>query len=254
MIMKYIKFIIQVLSLLIFIICAVYLFKYFYGNYTAQKDIAELQNIASEDKDRDGEEESYAENGMLSEYYELYQRNNDLVGWIRIANTVIDYPVMYRNSDNEYYLHRNFDREYQYSGLPFMDKDCDLAKPGDNLIIYSHNMKNGTMFAPILKYADKDYLSEHREIEFDTMYKREKYIIISVFRTQVGSQHEFKYYNFTDSHSEEDFENFVDAVKKLSLYNIDESAVYGDKLLTLSTCSYNRKNERFVVVAKKIAE
>lgn len=251
--MKRARLIIQILSFLVFAVCAVYLSKYFYDNYNAKSDIAQLQSIAAEDKGS-GAEESYAENGMLSEYYELYQRNGDMVGWIRIADTSIDYPVMYRNDDNEYYLHRNFDKEYSYSGLPFMDKDCDLAKPGDNLIIYGHNMKSGLMFAPLLKYENENYLSEHREIEFDTMYKREKYRIISVFRTQVGSQHEFKYYNFTDSHSEEDFDNFTDAVKKLSLYNIDESAAYGDKLLTLSTCSYDSDDERFVVVAKKISK
>ena len=251
--MKHTKTVIQLLFLFIFIICAAFLFKYFYNNYSAQKDIDELRKVVEQEDTPENEEaqEKYAPNGMIEEYYELYVKNNDMVGWLKIDDTDINYPVMYKNSDNEYYLHKNFEKEYQYSGLPFMDKDCDLAKPGDNIIIYAHNMKNGTMFAPLLKYEDEEYLNSHNEIKFDTLYKREKYKIISVFKTQVGSQNEFKYYNFTDSHSEEDFENFVDAVKRMSIHNIDESAVYGDKLLTLSTCSYSRKNERFVVVAKK---
>ena len=257
--LKRLKTVVQILSLFIFLGCAIYLGKYLYDGYTAQKDISVLQDIVADksrrsNKATENHKERYAENGMLYDYYDLYKHNNDMVGWIKIEDTNINYPVMYHNTDNEYYIHKNFDKEYQYSGLPFMDKDCDLSKPSDNIIIYSHNMKNGTMFAQLLKYEDVNFLNEHKLIHFDTMYKRGTYDIIAVFRTQVGGVNEFKYYNFTNSHTDSDFENYVDAAKKLSMHSIDETAHYGDELLTLSTCSYNRKNERFVVVAKKVSK
>ncbi len=254
--MKRMKMIIQILSFLIFLGCAVYLGNYIYKNYTAQKDINVLRrSVDTADKKSAADNDkktAYMPNGMLEKYYSLYKKNNDMVGWVKIDGTEINYPVMYVNNSNEYYLHRNFEREYSDSGLPFMDKDCNLAKPGDNLIIYAHNMRNGSMFASLLKYDDKAFLDEHSEICFDTMYSEGKYRIISVFKTQVGAKNEFKYYNFTDSQSRADFENYVSAAKRLSIHDIDASAEYGDKLLTLSTCSYNRKNERYVVVAKKI--
>lgn len=215
-----------------------------------------LQQIVTLSEQSDNGEKkkskNFAPNGMLAQYYDLHEQNNDMVGWIKIEGTEINYPVMYRNDSNDYYMSRNFEQNNQSSGIPFMDMECDLSKPSDNIIIYAHNMRNGTMFAPLLKYEDEKFLEEHRIINFDTLYKKGKYKIISVFRTQVGSKHEFKYYNFIDAHSAEDFENFIDGAKQLSLHDINESAVYGDYMLTLSTCSYSRKNERFVVVAKKI--
>ena len=245
---------VQLLSLFVCAFCVVYLGKYIYDGYTEKKNMSQLQSIVSMSETEDGEKKNknFAPNGMLAMYYDLYQKNNDMVGWIKIEGTDINYPVMYRNDSNDYYMNRNFEKQEQRSGIPFMDMECNLSQRSDNIIIYAHNMRNGTMFAPLLKYADKDFLNEHRIINFDTLYKRNKYKVISVFRTQVGSAHEFKYYNFIDASSEEDFENFVDGAKKLSLHDIEDKAVYGDYLLTLSTCSYNSKNERFVVIAKKI--
>ena len=242
----------QILSFFIFICCALYLAKYFYDGYKADREVVRLRDIAGQTDGESAPEEAYASNGMLEEYYKLYEQNNDVVGWVRIDDTRINYPVMYKNTDNDYYLHRNFEGEYQYSGLPFMDKDCNLTADGSNLIIYAHNMKNGSMFADLIKYAKEDFLAEHKIIHFDTMYERGNYEIISVFKTQIGAENEIKYYNFTIPKSEQNYEDFVSAVKRASIHKIDETAEYGDDLLTLSTCSYNRSNERFVVVAKKV--
>ena len=245
----------QLLSLFICALCIVYLGVYIHKGYSERKSVETLQKtVTSSEQDDMGEKKSkhFAPNGMLNQYYDLYEQNNDMVGWIKIEGTDINYPVMYRNDSNDYYMNRNFEGKTQASGIPFMDMECDLSKPSDNIIIYAHNMRNGTMFAPLLKYEDEKFLDEHRIINFDTLYKKGKYKIISVFKTQVGSNHEFKYYNFINAHSAEDFENFIDGAKQLSIHDIDETAVYGDYMLTLSTCSYSRKNERFVVIAKRI--
>lgn len=245
--MKKMKVFVQVLSLIVFFVCCVYMGVYFYKDYHLRSDFSEVREMADA-----GEDNIYAENGMLNEYYEMYLRNDDMVGWVSIDDTNINYPVLYKNTDNDYYLHRNFEREYSESGIPFMDRECSLAKPSDNLIIYAHNMKNGTMFANLLKYSDEEFLCEHKIIKFSNLYERGEYTVIAVFKTQVGTRNEFKYYNFTEASSADDFDNYVSAAKALSIHSIDESAVYGDELLTLSTCSYSRKNERFVVVAKRI--
>lgn len=249
--MRRFKVFMQILSLFVFVLCCGYMGLYLYEYYNTKSDIAIVREAVEKAAEEASGEKKYAENGMLAEFYDLYCQNEDMVGWILIEGTEVNYPILYKNTDNDYYLHRNFEKKYSDGGMLFLDKECSLAAPSDNLIIYGHNMKNGTMFAPLLKYADADFLAEHKTIMFSNLYENFEYTIISVFKTQVDSADEFKYYNFVEAESEADFENFVEAAKRLSIHSIDESAVYGDELLTLSTCSYNRKNERFVIVAKR---
>lgn len=244
--------IIQIICTAVFLCCGAYLGKYYYDSYSANKELSDLQQIVENAEENSGDDEARAENGMLSGYYELYKQNSDIVGWIKIADTKIDYPVMQNTDNNEFYLHKSFEKEYQYCGLPFADYQCDVNKPSDNVIIYAHNMKDGSMFAALLKYEDYDFLLEHPIIEFDTLYERGEYEILYAFRTKQENKHELKYHEFIDAGNQEDFYEFIETVKKLSVYNNDKQADYGDKLLTLSTCSYNSSNERFVVVAKKL--
>lgn len=249
--MRKFKVCMQILSLLVFVVCCCYMGVYLYEYYNMKSDIEIVREAVETAADNTDEEQRYAENGMLVEFYDLYCQNEDMVGWILIEDTDVNYPVLYKNTDNDYYLHRNFSKKYSNGGIPFLDKECSLASPSDNLIIYGHNMKNGTMFAPLLKYRDADFLAAHKTVMFSNLYEKFEYTIISVFKTQVDSADEFEYYNFIDADSEEDFNNFVTTAKKLSIHTIEESAEYGDELLTLSTCSYNRKNERLVVLAKR---
>ncbi len=271
------KRIILILSLCIVVGCGAYLGKYFYDSYRAAQDISELQHLveagnsggsAGEEELQGGNEaaqdnagneqaaaeaEQYAPNGMLQGYYDAYQKNNDMVGWLKISGTKINYPVMHRPGDNEYYLHRNFEKEYQYSGLPFLDGDCDISLPSDNLIIYAHNMRDGSMFAHLLDYEDEDFFRENPTISFDTNYKRGTYAIFAVFSTKVGSSNEFEYYSKTMFDDKADFDAYVKQALDRSYYETYVDVIYGDKLITLSTCSYHRSNERTVVMAKKIS-
>ena len=254
--------IILILSLCIFLGCVVYIGFYIYNSYTTQTKISHLQRIVDNDDNiledievieepEEDKPEEYASNGMIKGYYDAYVLNNDMVGWIRLPNTKINYPVM-QQDNNEFYLHRNFEKEYQYSGLPFLDYQCDIKLPSDNLIIYAHNMRDGSMFAKLLSYEKKDYYKNNQIVYFDTNYQRGKYHIFAVFRTKVGSDDEFRYnenIHFTD---ELVFREYIEQVKENSLYDTDVEVNFGDKLLTLSTCSYNRSNERVVVMAKKI--
>lgn len=250
MVMK-IRTIIQVLLIFVFAICAVFVFKYFYNAKQSQDNFNDLKEIVKKEAAEDITD-SYipkrADNGMIEAYYELYKRNNDMAGWINIPDTPIDYPVV-QCGDNNFYLYRDFDKKHQSSGIPFLDFQCGENSAND--IIYAHNMRNGSMFAALTKYSDKEFYTAHKQFVYDTVYDKGRYVIFAVFTTTVGSKNEFKYYEYIDM-NEEKFEEYVKKVKELSLYETDITPAYGDKLLTLSTCAYHTSDERFVVTAKRI--
>jgi sortase B len=190
---------------------------------------------------------------VLEEYKNLLNKNQKLIGWVKIDDTNIDYPVM-QTTDNEYYLEHNLNQEYDKNGSIFMDKDCDVLKPSTNLILYGHHMKSGQMFGELDKYQNKSYAEKHPYISFDTIYEHGTYQVMYVFRSKVYSEEDvnFKYYQFIDALSETEFDSNMQEMAAMSLYDTGVTAQYGDRLLTLSTCDYQEKNGRFVVVAKKI--
>ncbi len=190
---------------------------------------------------------------VLDEYKNLLNKNKRLIGWVKIDDTNIDYPVM-QTTDNEYYLDHNLNQEYDKNGSIFMDKDCDVLKPSTNFILYGHHMKSGQMFGSLSLYSDQSYYEKHPYIQFDTIYEKGLYEIMYVFRSRVYSEDEivFKYYQFIDAQSEQEFDSYMNDMSELSLYDTGVTASFGDQLLTLSTCDYQEKNGRFVVVAKKV--
>lgn len=191
---------------------------------------------------------------VLPEYQLLLQKNQGLIGWVKIDDTVIDYPVM-QTVNNEYYLDHNFNLEEDRNGCIFMDYQCDVVRGCDNIILYGHHMKNGKMFGSLNKYSSQSYYEAHPIIQFDTIYEKGTYQVMYVFRSKVYSEEEvtFKYYQFINAASEKEFNSAMNEMAALSLYDTGVTAGYGDKLLTLSTCDYQEKKGRFVVVAKKIS-
>ncbi len=244
------RLIIYILSLLIFIGCLLYIGDYFININKDNAKISQIQDAVDSSENQEGEGEvSYAENGMISKYYALYQQNNDLTGWLKVDGTNIDYPVMYTNDGNDFYLKRGFDKEKNSSGMLFMDYECSF-NDSDNIIIYGHNMRSGTMFAELLKYKDKSFYDANGYISLDSLYNTGRYKVIGAFYAKKKTN--FTYYEFVNAQNEQEFNDFVIKVKELSLYETNEKAAYGQQLLTLSTCSYNSSDERFVVVAKKV--
>lgn len=183
----------------------------------------------------------------------LFEKNSDMICWLDIEGTDINYPVMYTPDNPEYYLHRDFDGEYSYSGLPFLDSRCDMDK-SSNLIIYGHNMKNSTMFSQLLKYEDYDFWKEHRYINVKTADGERKYEIIAAFRSEVQPEggSGFRYYGFTDTDKASEYDEYLRNIKNLALYDTGVLAEYGTQLMTLSTCSYHTDDGRFAVTAKRI--
>ncbi|MCR5721409.1 MAG: class B sortase [Lachnospiraceae bacterium] len=190
---------------------------------------------------------------ILDEYKALFNKNKSLIGWIEIADTIIDYPVM-QTKDNEYYLKHDFNQKNDANGCIFLDCNCDVILGNDNWILYGHHMKNGKMFSSLIKYADMDYYEKHKYIRFDTIYEKGTYEVMYAFRSRIYNTNEitFKYYQFVDANSSEEFDSYMEEMEKMSLIDTGVSATYGDKLLTLSTCDYQEENGRFVVVAKRI--
>lgn len=195
---------------------------------------------------------SPTEPGILPKYAVVYQMNEDMFGWLSIDGTSFNYPVMHTPEDEEYYLRRGFDRKSSRSGVPFMDADCETGC--GNYLIYGHNMNNGTMFAPLISYQDQAFWKKHPVIGFDTLYEEGAYEVIAAFYSRVFYKYEtdvFRYYEYHDLTDPEVFQEYVEQVKKLSIYDTGVDAEYGDQLITMITCSYGHKNERFVVVARK---
>ena len=191
---------------------------------------------------------------VLKKYETLYQKNRRLVGWLQIPACNIDYPVM-QTSNNDYYLDHNYNQDYDKNGSIFMDKDCTPAFPNDNMIIYGHHMKSGKMFGNLNYYAKQEFWEKNPTFSFDTIYETGTYAVMYVFRSKIYAKDEivFKYYQFIDASSADEFSSNMDAMAEMALYDTGVTAAYGDRLITLSTCDNAESGEgRFVVVAKKI--
>ena len=204
--------------------------------------IADSYQYPEEGKDQSGQ-------SRLERYRQLYEMNSDIVGWIRIKGTNIDYPVMQSGTDDpEFYLDHGFYKEYSVSGVPFADAACTVGK-SSNTIIYGHHMTSETMFHEISYYSDPQFLAEHPKIIFDTLDEEGEYEVVAVFRFDTDHD-SFRFNRYTDMDMAA-FAEYMKCVHKRELYSTGLDAVYGEQLLTLSTCDYVYNNGRFVVVAKE---
>ena len=178
--------------------------------------------------------------------------NSDVIGWIKIDGTNIDYPIM---QNGNYYLHRNIYKNYSNHGTPYLAEYCN-QKTSDNLIIFGHHMKDNTMFSELINYKNYSYYKKHKYIYFYTLKDgqtiKNTYEIAIAFKTIAYSDNGFKYYNYTNFYDEDEFNSFVGKCRDLEFYNTSIDLKYTDKLITLSTCEYSQKNGRMVIVAKKI--
>ena len=157
-----------------------------------------------------------------------------------------------QTTDNAYYLDKNIDGAEDVNGTLFMDCRNDFTKPGTNLIIYGHNMKSGAMFGGLKQYLDEDYLSAHDRIQFDTIYEKQNYRIVAVCLSDVGSEGAYRYYNYIEAQSDEDFAAFLENVRNCAVYDRTQDVMRSDSLLTLSTCNNYVEDGRLFIVAKKI--
>ena len=186
---------------------------------------------------------------MLADYQQIYQLNNDLVGWITMPDIKVNYPVVQTPNDPDYYLTHDFYKRRSDWGAIYAEEACDINRPSDNIILYGHHMKDGSMFASLLKFQEKEFWETHQKFIFDTLYERHQYRIWAVFKISGNADNGFPYHQFIYAATEADFNEFVSTAKSLAFYDTGITPEYGDYLLTLSTCEYTLDNGRFVVCA-----
>lgn len=246
----------------ILVIGVLYIVIYFISPYNEKRKIQGVINNAQIDKKLLTRVENDVNNTdvdntestrRMLEVRELNKRNEDIIGWIEIEGTNINYPVM-QTIDNEYYMTHNFEKEYSKLGSIFLDKDCDWQKPSTNLLIYGHNNKNRSMFQNLMNYKTENYYKEHPNIRLTTLNKDAEYEIIAAFYSKVYKKEEnnvFRYYYFINANNEAEFNYYIDECKKKSIYDTGKTARYGEQILTLSTCSYHTEDGRFALVARE---
>ena len=236
--------ILSIICLIIFCGSAAYLLLYSNDKLDAEKDFGKIRSGTPD----------------LSE---LYDQNHDLIGWIKVDGTRIDYPVMQTLDDPEHYLHRDFNRDYSESGTPFMDA-ASIAVPQENAtwnwLIYGHNMKFGTMFHDLQKYDSKEFWEKHSTFSFDVYYsdigvtEHGEYEIFAAARSMIQSKDSdaFGYYQYAGYTDIESFQEYVKGLKSESLYDTGITPCFGEQLVTLSTCAYHADDGRFYIVGRKI--
>lgn len=214
-----------------------------------------LMNIANDDSQIETEVTVNIKTERMTKLEELQKENSDIVAWLEIEGSNINYPIL-QAKDNEYYMTRNYKKQYSKNGSLFLDKDYNWDLPSTNLLIYGHNNRGSNeMFSSLIKYKEKSYYNEHKKIRLTTNKEDVEYEIIAVFLSRVYYKSEkdvFRYYYFINAENEQEFNEYVENSKKASLYDIDATAKYGDQLLTLSTCEFSQEDGRLAVVAKKI--
>ena len=231
------------------------------SQHTLSGDVVSEESLQEESDSIEGnvtipESEAIEENVILPKLAELYEQNPDLAGWLTIPGTVVDYPVMHTPEDGEKYIYANFEGKFNAAGSLFIEDGCSMEPESDNIIIYGHNMRNGSMFGTLMDYEKEAYWKEHTIISFSTLYEEREYEVIAAFYDRVYYQHEncFKFYQFINVEDEEHFEEAMVYYRKKSLYDTGVEASYGDRLITLVTCAYHIENGRFVVVAREKIE
>jgi len=244
----------NIILYLILIITIIILILNLQDKYAIKND-EKYNEILNDDSQVGNENVSESKTARMTKIEELQKENSDIVGWLEIENSNINYPVL-QTSDNSFYMTHDYRKEYSRDGSLFLDKDYDWNLPSTNLLIYGHNnIGSSEMFVELLNYQDEEYYNTHKTIRLTTNKEDVEYEIIAVFKSRVYYKSEknvFRYYYFINANNEEEFNEFVNNSKKASIYNIEATATYGDSLLTLSTCSYHTEDGRFAVVARKI--
>lgn len=206
-------------------------------DYAEEKQFVDIQNEA----------QTMNDNNIVDK---LRKRNQDVIGYLEIPDTTISYPVMQSKDNPDFYLNHDIDKNYSFYGTPYLSAYCDLEK-SDNLIIYGHNINGGKMFGALIQLRDENFYKKHKDILFTTKDKK-KYKIFSVISV---NKNDFQYWKFVMAQDEPDYDKFINKARQYSIYDIDITPKYGEKILTLSTCDNSRGDDyRFVVFAVELVE
>lgn len=205
----------------------------------------------------------------------MLEKNKNYAGWIRIKNTPVDYPFLkdpgeiqegqpYYNNEyhnpNSFYLHKNFERNYEFAGALFMDYRDDFGAfeetQSENIVIYGHNMLNLTMFGSLRNYYnDYSFWENAAFIELSSAYEDYDYVICGNAITSGYKESDFVYWDMEELDTEEDFNFYRDKLREKQVFDSGVDMEFGDKLVTLSTCyGASENNMRFILVARRLRE
>lgn len=181
----------------------------------------------------------------------LHEQNSDCVGWLTIDGTNIDYPVMLSAETPEFYLDHDFNGDYDYHGVPFID--AHASPSADNITIYGHSMLDGTMFSELTRFTEKTFCEKGLEIRFDTLDAEGRYQVVSVFKIAEKDIANFPYHLLNEfSEDGVTAADYVARSKYYALWYDDVKLNSEDKMITLSTCEYSLDNGRLVIVARRV--
>lgn len=243
-----IKILLSMLLIVIMAISSIIVFKNKKEDHKEEKIIEQVIDTAYKKEDIENTQMNNLQENNIN-MNKLYEQNEDIVAWIKIDNSNINYPVMQTIKNPNYYLRKNFYKEYSYYGTPYLSEQCNINS-SDNLIIYGHHIKGFKMFGELEHYKNKEYYDKHKTINIYTLNDERKYEIIYVFRTFTNTK--FDYYNYININDESEFNTFNSKCKELAFFDTQKQCNYGDKFITLSTCDYTSENARFVVIAKQM--
>lgn len=188
---------------------------------------------------------------ILQEYAPIFQLNSDLVGWVSISGTKINYPVVQTPNDPDYYLYRDFYKNDAKHGTIYAHGQADINRPSENITIYGHRMNDGSMFRTLLNYKDEEFFKTHPYIYFDTLTEHHVYEVVCAYQTQVDYYLGFDFHAFVDC-NETRFNRYITKSRQLAWFDSGLEVSYGDKLITLVTCDHAVYTGRWCVVAKRI--
>lgn len=245
---KIIKILFLILLIAIIAINSIVVFENIKEDYKQEEIIEQVIDIAyKKDTIVDNQIEDLQESNINMN--KLYEQNNDIIAWIKINNTNINYPIMQTIKNPNYYLRKNFYKEYSYYGTPYLSEQCDI-NTSNNLIVYGHHIKNSKMFGELENYKRQEYYNNHKIINIYTLNDKRNYEIMYIFKTIINKG--FDYYNYINFNNESEFNTFKSKCEEFSFFNIQIDCDFKDKFITLSTCDYTSENARLVIVAKMI--
>lgn len=246
---KFISRLITIICLAVFIYAAHGLLGVFLDYYQNRKMLSEVQDIYYRSTNTitvSAEEADQKSPTIRSGFDGLLKENEQVVGWITIEDTAIDYPIL-QSDNNVDFLTENFYGYDSVAGSIFLDYRNDITSTDANMIVYGHRMKDGSMFQHLTKFLNKDFFESHRTFTFDTLYDEYEAEIFAVYRTLV----DFNYIQ-TDFQADDEFEQLLHGIQERSIFKTDIDIGPNDQILTLSTCdsSLDPDDGRLVVHAK----
>lgn len=187
------------------------------------------------------------EKTILPQYQKLYEANNDMIGFIYLDDNH-QYPILMREDDQNYYLHKDFFGKDDKNGSVFTNVSSSFGKQGISLI-YGHNMKDGSMFASISNWKKQDYFDSNKTMRIDTLFEESDYEVVAI--AIINMDDSFKYYDYVGSLDETTFNIWRDNFESYVIRGSLSSLTYKDTIVELSTCSYEKKNNRAVLILRK---